>query len=220
MHPPTSAQFFAVFRAYNDAVWPAQLALLGIGAATILAAFRANAYRWWRPAQTALLLLATLWLWGGTVYHKLFFAPLTPAGSVFGSLFIAEAALLALCAWQNGSTLENASRPSIVIGSSLILYAIAIYPALGSLLGHHYPAAPSFGTPCPTTIFTFGIFCLLPTRVPRFALAIPVLWALIGSYAALGFGVREDLGLLVAAVGTIMVIHRETNRPIAHRLAV
>jgi len=37
-------------------------------------------------------------------------------------------------------------------------------------------------------IFTFGIFCLLPANTPRFAVAIPVLWALISSYAALGFG--------------------------------
>ncbi len=220
MKPPSAEQFFDVFRAYNTAVWPAQLALLGIAAATILAAFRANMNRWWRSAQTALILLATLWLWSGYVYHKLFFAKLTPAGAVFGSLFIAQAGLLLLCTWQSGPIIDKASRSSVIIGSLFILYAVAVYPTLGSTLGHHYPAAPSFGTPCPTTIFTFGIFCLIPACIPRFALAIPVLWAVVSSYAAVRFGVTEDLGLLVAAIGTVMVLYRETHRPIAHRLAV
>lgn len=221
MHPPfTTEQFFDVFRRYNEAVWPAQAALLAAGLLGVFAVYRANARRSWRWAQAALVLAAALWLWSGIVYHKHFLAALVLAGQTFGSLFIAEAGLLLIAAWQNGSTLERASRSSTAVGVSLLVYALAIYPALGMLLGHRYPAAPTFGVPCPITIFTFGIFCLLPASIPRFAMAVPVLWAAIGAWAAFGLGVYEDLGLVVAAIATIVVIHHETHRPHVARFAV
>jgi hypothetical protein len=43
-------------------------------------------------------------------------------------------------------------------GALLVFYAMVIYPLLDSVLGHGSPQAPLFGvTPCPTTIFTFGL---------------------------------------------------------------
>jgi hypothetical protein len=36
--------------------------------------------------------------------------------------------------------------------------------------------------------------------VPRLALVVPILWAAVGSSAAFGLGVVEDLGLLVAGI--------------------
>ena len=61
------------------------------------------------------------------------------------------------------------------------------------------------------TIFTFGVFCLLATSVPRFAMAIPIVWALIGSYGAFGFGVPEDAGLIVSAIVAMVVVHYENH---------
>jgi hypothetical protein len=214
MHPPfTAEQFFDVFRRYNETVWPSQIALIAIAAITTFAAWRANARRSWPPAQAAFILLSSLWLWTGIAYHKGFFISIAHnAGEIFGSLFIAQAAIFVLCAWQNGSIFERASRPAFVTGMILIAYALVAYPAIGVALGHRYPASPTFGAPCPTTIFTFGIFCLLPVSVPRFAMAIPVLWAFIASFAALDFGMREDFALPIAAVAAIVVIHHETHR--------
>ncbi len=213
MDPPfTAEEFFDVFRRYNEAVWPAQIGLIAAGLFAAFAAYRANARRSWRWAQVAIFLLAALWLWSGIAYHKIFFASLTPAGQVFGSLFIAQAGLLLICLWQNGSTFEPTSRTNVTLSFVLIGYALLIYPILGHVLGHQYPAMPTFGAPCPTTILTFGVFCLLPTSIPRFAVAVPVLWTLVSSYAAFGFGVHEDLGLIVAAVAAIVVIHHETAR--------
>jgi hypothetical protein len=185
------------------------------------AAYRANVRRSWRLARVAIVLVAALWLWSGIVYHKIFFASLTPAGEIFGSLFVAEAGLLLICLLQNGSTFEPAARANIAVGLVLITYALLIYPAVGLAIGHQYPAMPTFGAPCPTTIFTFGVFCLLPA-VPRFAIAVPVLWTLIASYAAFGFGVHEDLGLIVAAIAAIIVRssrHAQTTHRHDHHFA-
>ncbi|MGZ5445657.1 MAG: DUF6064 family protein [Thermoanaerobaculia bacterium] len=212
MNPPfTADQFLDVFRRYHESVGPAPIALTALGLFIAAAAYRADLRRSWHWAQTAMVLLAAVWLWTGIAYHKAFFVELTPAGSVFGSLFIAEAGLLLISATQNGAWFERASRGSVVVGTLLIAYAFVLYPALGVLLGHRYPYAPTFGTPCPTTVFTFGIFCLLPASIPRFALAIPVLWAVVGSTATVEFGMREDAGLIFAAVAALVVIHHERH---------
>ena len=213
MHPPfTAEQFFDVFRRYNEAVWPAQVALVAVALLALMAAFRANVRRSWRWGQMAIALLAVLWLWSGIAYHKAFFARISASGEIFGSLFIAEAALLLICLSQNVSSFPRASRSITVVGTLLVAYALLVYPAVGHALGHRYPVVPTFGTPCPMTIFTFGIFCLLPSSIPRFAMVIPVLWAVVGSYAAFGFGMVEDVGLIGAAVLAIVLIHHEPHR--------
>jgi len=68
--------------------------------------------------------------------------------------------------------------------------------------GHVYPLAPTFGLPCPTTIFTFGILLMSVGRLPYVILIIPVLWSVIGSFAIVSFGIKEDAGLLVAGLFT------------------
>lgn len=212
--PFTSDQFFDVFRRYNESVWPAQIALNVIGVFVAAAAWRANARRSWPWARVAIVLLAALWLWTGIVYFRMFFATITLAGQIFGSLFIAEAALLLLSTWQNGP-LRPVSRRSAIAGAFIIAYALLLYPIAGVAAGQQYPAIPTFGAPCPVTIFTFGLFCLFPTSISRVAMAVPVpvLWVLISSYAAFGFSVYEDFGLLVAAIAAIVVMHQETHRP-------
>ncbi|HEX5690198.1 MAG TPA: DUF6064 family protein, partial [Roseiflexaceae bacterium] len=92
-------------------------------------------------------------------------------------------------------------NPYAIAGMVLILYAMLLYPAIGALLGHGYPRSPSFGVaPCPTTIFTFGLLLCTNARVPKSVLIIPSIWAVIGFSAALGLGILEDIGLLVAGL--------------------
>jgi hypothetical protein len=94
---------------------------------------------------------------------------------------------------------------------ALIVYALAVYPALGEAFGAGYPAAPTFGLPCPTTIFTIGVLLLAKTDV-RAILVVPILWAAVGSVAAFTLGVYQDLGLLVAGVVALPVLwHKPTS---------
>jgi hypothetical protein len=92
----------------------------------------------------------------------------------------------------------------------LILYAMVVYPLLGAVFGHMYPAAPVFGVaPCPATIFTFGMLLWTVGRVPGWLLIIPGAWSVIGLSAALNLGVPEDFGLLVAGLtGIAMLLYR------------
>ncbi len=99
-------------------------------------------------------------------------------------------------------------------GSALVVYAAVLYPLLGTALGHGYPYSPAFGlAPCPTTIFTLGLLLWTDRPVPKAVLAIPTVWALVGSMAALRLGIIEDVGLLVAALAAVsLLLYRDRRR--------
>jgi hypothetical protein len=59
---------------------------------------------------------------------------------------------------------------------------------------------PTFGLPCPTTIFTIGIFLFAVTPFPRAIFVAPVLWSAVGSLAAISLRVPQDYGLLLAGL--------------------
>jgi hypothetical protein len=77
------------------------------------------------------------------------------------------------------------------------------YPLLGYAAGHRYPATPTFGLPCPTTIFTLGLLLWADRPMPRWLLAVPIAWSALGASAALQLGVPEDLGLVAAGVTSL-----------------
>ena len=89
----------------------------------------------------------------------------------------------------------------------LIVFALIVYPLWSWYAGHGYPFMPTFGLPCPTTIFTIGILAFMIPGYPRSPLIVPVLWCLVGVQAAFLLGVVQDMGLIVAgAVGVMLLI--------------
>jgi hypothetical protein len=84
------------------------------------------------------------------------------------------------------------------------------------MLGRGYPAGPTFGLPCPTTIFTFGIFLYVIHGVRWYMIIIPLLWSIIGFSAAWSLSIGEDFGLVIAGVTTTLILllsrsHKETT---------
>jgi hypothetical protein len=79
--------------------------------------------------------------------------------------------------------------------------------------------SPVFGVaPCPTTIFTFGLFLLTSGKMPKYLIAIPFIWSIIGFFAALNLGILEDIGLIIAGVsGTIMLVFFQNKNPQLHK---
>lgn len=214
MRLPFDGAGFEVLRLDDATVWPAQIAFLAATVAVALLAYHAAMTGSWASARGAFALLAALWSWSGIVDHRMIVTGLTPGGRTFGSLLIAEGALLFLCIWQNGRWLVPASRTCIAAGTLLIFYAIVSHPAaLAVASGHRFPAQASLGVLSPLTAFTFGIFCLMPGSVPRFAMAIPLFWSIVGPIAAFDAATGEGLGLPVAAIAASIVIHRATHRP-------
>jgi hypothetical protein len=198
--PFTREQFFEVFARYNEGVLPLQVGLFLLA----LSAFGAMVVR--RPGSDRVVsaILAALWAWMGVVYHFVYFAPVNPAARLFGGLFVAGAAAFAWSGVVRGRlAFDGESRHRRVAGHALIAYALVVYPLISLLLGREYPAIPTFGLPCPTTIFTIGMLAFLAAPVPRYVYAVPIAWAFIGGQAAFALGIYEDLGLLLAAAAGI-----------------
>jgi len=211
MLPFSRDQFFDVFARYNEAVWPTQLALTGAGVACAVAALLG------RGGDRAIsYVLAGLWAWMAVAYHFAFFASINPAAWLFGCLFLVATALFA--AYGTKSTLRFGGARGIrgVAGVGLVAYALILYPVIGSVVGHAYPRTPTFGLPCPTTIFTLGMLLLARRPVPGALFIVPMLWSAVGTFAAIELGVTQDYGLPLAALVTAVLMIR---RPIQARLS-
>ncbi|HET7250260.1 MAG TPA: DUF6064 family protein [Gemmatimonadales bacterium] len=194
--PFTTAQFLELFRAYNLAVWPAQVLLYLLGLALVVIAARSTA-PWGRWAIA--FGLAVLWAWIGAVYHLGFFVRINPAARLFGIAFLVQAVLWLVWVARVPSLRFRPGRASDgALGAAMLAYAFVFYPLLNLAFGHAYPRMPTFGLPCPTTIATFGLVTWATPRPPWYAWVIPVAWALIASSAAFTLGIREDFGLLAA----------------------
>jgi hypothetical protein len=208
--PFSLEEFLSIFEVYNRSIWPMQIVLYLLALIAVIFAVKKTT----SSNKTISGILAFLWLWTGLVYHLSYFTSINKAAYVFGVLCIAQG-LIFIYTGVFRSSLSFQFQPDVkgIIGSIFILYALVIYPLLGYLLGHVYPASPTFGAPCPTTIFTFGLLLLTDKAFPKYVLAIPLLWSIVGFTAALSLTIREDIGLLIAGLlGTLLIFLRR-NRP-------
>ena len=198
--PFTSTHFIEVFKKYNEAIFPIQFIfyLVIIAIVAFLFSNRANASR------VISYCLSFFWFWMGIVYHIFFFSDINKAAFFFGALFIIQGMLFL----QFSTTLSFQFTPKAYgfTGLFFLFYAVLAYPSIGYAIDHVYPNAPTFGLPCPTTIFTFGMLLLTERKVPMAVLIIPVLWSIVGTSAAINLGFYEDLGLPVAGIVSVAMI--------------
>jgi hypothetical protein len=205
--PFTREQFVAVFSAYNDGVWPAQVLayLLGLGMVVLVL----------RPSRAGNRVigagLAAMWAWTGITYHWIYFSSINKAALVFGALFVMQGvAFLVLAALGDRLRFGPSMQPLAWLGWLLVAYASIAYPLLGLWLGHPVSEIPMFGiTPCPVTIFTFGLLLLTTAPVTRWVLVIPLIWSLIGGSAAFLLGVPQDWLLLVSGFAVPLLVYRD-----------
>ena len=209
--PFSKQQFFEVFAAYNEAVWPMPLWLLNLAVLAVLAVL----WRWRLSDGIVSVVLGLLWLWSGVMYHLVFFRPVNPAALLFWALFIVQSAALFRCGLGRKGLHFTAPRnePRTLVGGLVITYALVIYPLIGRAFGHSYPFAPTFGAPCPVVLFTFGLLFWTDAGRPRWLLIIPLTWALVGSSAVIAFGMYEDIALPITGLYAAVVLlpRRGTN---------
>ncbi len=203
--PFTAEQFFGIFRAYNTTLWPVQLFLLALaGMAVILVLWP----RSWSGVGVSAI-LALLWGWMGLAYHLAFFTSISAPAYAFAAVFVVGAVVFL---WQGvvQRRLEFRWQGGArgVTGLLLVVYALVVYPAWSHFAGQPYLETPTFGLPCPTTIFTMGLLACLVRPYPRSVFVVPVLWSLVGIQAAFLLSVPQDLGLAVAAVVGLVLISR------------
>lgn len=197
--PFSRDEFFGVFASYNESVWPAQVILYLIAGGAVVFALRGSR----DSSRGTYGILAILWMWMGVVYHAAFFTRINPLAGAFAVAFVIQAFIFGgLAARKHARGIAPRNDFAGWAGGTLVFFGLAGYPLLSVIEGHFFPYRPTFGLPCPTTIFTLGLLIWAWEDIPKFALVVPVLWAGAGTLASLALGVPEDLSL----AGALMVV--------------
>ena len=217
--PFTREQFDAVFVAYNEGVWPAPVVLTLLALGCLVLSRRHSPSR----SRIVAIVLALLWVWVAVAYHFAYFVAINPLAPAFGVLSLGAAIALILVGPIRGELDFGFTRTvRCYVGLVLVLYALVLYPLINYLAGLRFPAIPTFGLPCPVTIFTLGLLLCTRKVPPWWVLAIPVCWSLIGTVAAFQLGVLADLALLPSAALAVyfkMVEPRSGGEAIGARTA-
>ncbi|MCF8242790.1 MAG: DUF6064 family protein [Melioribacteraceae bacterium] len=208
--PFTTNQFLEVLKLYNEAVFPLQIIFNLMAIAAIYLIFK----RIRLSGKIISSILAFFWLWIGIAYHLVFFTEINKAAYGFGVLNIMQGGIFIYFGLlKNELTFEFKKDGFSYTGIIFFLYALIIYPVLGYLFGHEYPYSPTFGLPCPTTIFTFGMLLFIDKKIKSGVYLIPLIWSLIGAFAAFNMGIYEDYGLLAAGIiGTILLAFKNKKK--------
>lgn len=131
--PFTLEQFYAVFRDYNEAVWPAQLLLVFIALASITLALQRR--RW--SGVSVSVILGFLWAWIAVTYHLSFFTRISPAAYVFSAISMAGAVVFI---WRGviRRRLQFKWMPGMraYAGVALMIFALLAYPIWSACTAH------------------------------------------------------------------------------------
>jgi hypothetical protein len=207
--PFTREQFFDVFEAYNATLWPGVLALWIASVLVAVLLFARSHY----PSNRIIgILLAVHWAWSALAYHVAFFTSINPAAWFFAALFLVEAALFVWWGAMRGSFRFDAEpSPWARLGWILIGYSL-VYPAINAVQHGTFSRIPTFGVPCPTTIFTAGLLMVATPR-PLALSIVPIVWSAIGGSAASLLGVRADYALPVAGLALVLSLMFPKRHP-------
>jgi hypothetical protein len=203
--PFTLEQFLDVFKDYNLSVCPLQIIFYLLALIAILLSLKKV-----RQSDKIIpAILAFFWIWMGIAYHIINFTAINKAAYVFGAAFILQGILFLYIVAKQKISFRFRLDIYGIAGSIFIFFALILYPVFGYLQGHIYPSSPTFGLPCPTTIFTFGILLWTDKKFPMVLLIIPVIWSAIGFSAAFALGFKEDIGLLISGLlFTLLIVFR------------
>jgi len=201
--PFTTEQFFEIIEKYNHALFPAQLIVILLGILSLILLHSK------KGSKNKLIggFLGILWIWIGIAYHFAFFTEINKAAYVFGGFFVLQG-LFFLIETFSRSKLEFEFNGKTIdyIAYFFIIFGLAIYPILLFYLENSLETTITLGLPCPSTILTFGFLMLSSSKLSRYLLIIPALWAIVGISAAIEFKVYPDYLMPVSALIAIIYL--------------
>lgn len=199
--PFTTEQFFEIIEKYNQAVFPAQLI------AILLAILSVILLHSKKKSKNNLIggFLGILWIWIGIAYHFAFFTEINKAAFLFGGLFVLQGLFFLIeTFYRKKLEFKFSGKWMDYIAYFFIIFGIVIYPILLFYLENSLELTITLGLPCPSTILTFGFLMLASSRLSKYLLIIPALWTIVGTSAAINFGVYPDYLMPVSALIAII----------------
>ena len=202
MIPFSIEEFLLVLESYNLAIWPFQIFTYILVILVLFFSFKPTKY----SLKIVLAILSFIWFFTGIVFCLLYWAPSHIFGYIFGIFCVLQGLMLLYSIYRSDITIGTRDITFTLIGILFVLYAIIGYHILGYYLGHIYPKFFAVGlVPCPTTIFTFGIFLIINKKIPIKYFIIPLIIS-SGGFLAAYKGIYEDIGLIIAGILTIILI--------------
>jgi len=204
----TLEEFLMVLERYNLSIWPLQIFAYLFGIVALFFSIKRTKY----SSKIILAILSFYWFWNGIVFCPIFWAPTYKFAYLFGAFCIIQGFLFLSGIFKSNFSIGLRSNLHSIIGILFLVYAMAGYQLVGYFLGHVYPKFFPFGlVPCPTAIFTFGLFLITDKKFPKYYLIVPFIVAM-GGFLAAYRGILEDIGLIIAGLlGTIMIVQRDRN---------
>jgi hypothetical protein len=200
----SSRTYYRLFELYNAAIWPVQLAALGLGLAVLALLRRASLAR----GRAIAVILAACWLWVAIAFHAHRYAKINSAALSFAAAFSLEAALLIWIGVLRGRL--SFARPAGRAGFWIFLFALAIEPILGPLFGRGWRQVEIFGVaPDPTAVATLGVLLLASGRGRWSLLVVPVLWCAISGATLLAMKTPDFWILPLAALLAVALAIRQ-----------
>lgn len=198
-------EFLLVLDSYNLAIWPLQIFAYVLIVLVLFFSLKPTKH----STKIIVTILSFFWLFTGIVFCFIYWAPYHIFGYIFGICCTIQGLLFLYSIIRSDITISSPDKTYKLIGLLFVLYAIIGYQIFGYYLGHIYPKFFAVGlVPCPTTIFTFGIFLIINKRIPIQYFVIPLIISLGGFLAAYN-GIYEDIGLIIVGIlGAILLIQR------------
>lgn len=206
--PFTTEQFFMIFEDYNKTVFPLPWIFLFLGIIAIYAVLSKKSGK----NNFVGSILAVIWIWIGIVYHIIFFSSINPAAYIFGGLFIIQGIFFYIETFVRRNLVFNymgTAKSNLAL--FFIVFGMIIYPVISFYLEGSMLKVISFGLPCPSVIVAYGFLMLTDKKFSKYLLIIPSFWALIGTAAAVNFGVYQDYVMILAAIVANIYLIRNRN---------
>lgn len=203
---------FKFFTQYNLGIWPMPIVAYALCIIALFAAFK----KFKNSDRTIAAIFAFFWLWLGIMFWLPGSAIFLPAYA-FAAFCVIQGVLFLIGVVRSVVSYRIGTDIYSITGIVLILYALIGYPLVGYAIGHTWPITMLVGAfPCPTTVFTFGLFLCTESKVPKYLLVVPLLFAVYGILAG-SRGIVEDIGLVVAGTLAIaMIVYRDRKVMIGH----
>lgn len=166
--------YYRLFEIYNSEIWPTQILAIALGIAMLACLFRTEAWQ----GRVVTAILAVCWFWVAWAFHIERYATINWAANYFAAGFVIEALLLIWIGTIRGQLhFKPAGNASRLAGLGVFLFALAVQPLIGPIMGRPWLQAEIFGiTPDPTVIATLGILLLASNRIVWALLPIPIIW--------------------------------------------
>ncbi len=203
--------YYRLFELYNAAIWPAQIAALALGLSVLTLLRRPSTTR----ARVIAAILSGCWLWIAIAFHAQRYATINTAAIYFAWGFGLETALLIWTGIVQGRlSLERPVGLAGWTGFWIFLFALAVEPTIGPLLGRGWGQAEIFGVaPDPTAVATLGLLLLAKGRGRWTLFVVPAVWCAISGATLLAMKAPDAwIPPLAALLVMAVAIHQKLAR--------